>query len=128
MSKYILVIDDERDIIDVLKDSFETESDIKIEGVTSPLEALEKIHNNKYQAIVTDIKMPEKTGLDVVNEVRWSESPNAEVPIFIFTAFKAEFDTLLTFKGKDIYFFDKVEGPDPLKEKVLSVLKEKNIL
>lgn len=48
------------------------------------LEALEIINQNKIDIVLTDIKMPEMNGIELIKEIKKIDS---ELPIFVTTAF-----------------------------------------
>lgn len=67
----VLAIDDERDILELLKLHLERSNDnLKVETAQSSEKALELIEENNYDAILADYKMPKMDGLDLLKEVR----------------------------------------------------------
>jgi putative two-component system response regulator len=53
-----------------------------------PFDALSKLREEKFDAVLSDIKMPCVSGIDLLGKIR---ALNAEMPVILFTAF-AEFD------------------------------------
>lgn len=80
---YILVVDDEEDILATLKDILEEEG-YKVDTEVNPKDALEKIRNNDYDLVISDIKMPKMTGEQLLEEVR---KFNSIVSFIILTAY-----------------------------------------
>ncbi len=65
----ILVVDDELSIRDSLKEWLE-EEDFSVDMAQSGPEALEKLKTRTYQLMLTDIKMPEMSGTQLLKEVK----------------------------------------------------------
>ena len=73
----ILLIDDEPELLELLKDKLELES---YEVFTAPdgEEGLKSIKAQKPDLIICDVKMPKKNGFEVLKEFRQDESNNAQ--------------------------------------------------
>lgn len=72
MLKKILIADDESLIRDFFSSFFKSTpeySNFRIDTAVNGEEAIAKIKNNQYDLIFTDLKMPIKTGLDVLKFV-----------------------------------------------------------
>jgi two-component system NtrC family response regulator len=79
----ILVIDDERRMCIVIKAGLEVDGH-QVELAFDGNEALQKISTNQFDLIITDLKMPGKTGLEILDEVK-KRNPMTEV--ILMTAF-----------------------------------------
>jgi DNA-binding NtrC family response regulator len=80
---HILVIDDEADI----RESLETL--LTLEGYAVDLapnggEGLRALDSRSYDLVLLDLMMPDRSGMDVLHEVREGDQ---ETPIFLITAF-----------------------------------------
>jgi len=77
-----LVVDDERKMRRILQMLLER---MGIESVAaeSAEEALERFGAEKIDLVLTDLRMPGKSGIDLLAEVR---TQDAEVPVIVFTA------------------------------------------
>lgn len=84
--KYILVVDDEIDILETIVDSLEVEleeKDVSISFSNLPSEALRMfIKDNNFDLVVTDLKMPLMNGLELSKKLK---SINNEIEIIVFT-------------------------------------------
>ena len=71
MSKSILLVDNEPDIIYLFKYVLESRN-YDVYGFTNPLNALEdyKLNCAQYGLVISDIQMPEMTGFDLLKNVR----------------------------------------------------------
>ena len=79
----ILIVDDDSLFRDYLKEIV-TRMGYNADEAVNGKEAIEKIKNKEYDIIITDIRMPEVTGMDVLKEAK-NAQPNAEV--LMITAF-----------------------------------------
>lgn len=66
---YILVVDDEEDILITLKDILEDEG-YRVDIEIDPTKAINRIKSNDYDLVISDIKMPKMTGEELLEEVR----------------------------------------------------------
>jgi len=83
MVKRVLIVDDEEDIRNILKDQFE-ELHYEVVTASNGQIALDKTLESSFDVIVSDIRMPEMDGLTLVKNIR---ETNKEVPIYLVTAF-----------------------------------------
>jgi response regulator RpfG family c-di-GMP phosphodiesterase len=77
----ILVIDDEEFILQLAQDIL-TRADHEIKTVSDGNKGLELLETEKFDLLLTDIRMPDISGLDVIRHVR---ARNREMPIIIIT-------------------------------------------
>jgi len=69
MEKRILVVDDEREIRTILRQAISKFGGLQVETAESGEEALAKIRKNKFDLVLTDMKMPKMDGLQLVSEI-----------------------------------------------------------
>jgi two-component system response regulator PilR (NtrC family) len=74
---YILVCDDERSICQMLQIAFQNQGH-RVETVTSGEQACHKIDSNLYDVVVTDVRMPHVSGMEVLQHSR-RVSPDTQV-------------------------------------------------
>jgi DNA-binding NtrC family response regulator len=84
MSTRILVIDDEVDMLSLIRLILTEKTDYEIITTNNPLEVSNLLNEKKFDVIFTDLKMPIMDGLDVVDAIRKQDSL---VPIIIITAY-----------------------------------------
>src|SRR4029453_8104070 len=65
----ILVVDDEKSILLLLKEAL-TQWGYQVTTAASAVEGLELLKNGLYDAIISDIRMPDMSGLDLLREIR----------------------------------------------------------
>ena len=83
--KKILVVDDEPEIVEMLRMSLETAS-YEVVVAYNGQEGIEMAKKERPDAIIMDIMMPEKDGFTAVKELK-NDPDYAEIPILVLTAF-----------------------------------------
>jgi two-component system alkaline phosphatase synthesis response regulator PhoP len=101
MQKTILVVDDEKDIIEMLKYNLEKEG-YTVLTARNGTEALRQAQHRPH-LILLDVMMPEMDGWEVCKQLK--RDPNTEqIPVIFLTAKGAEFDEVLGLElGADDY-------------------------
>src|ERR1700674_3505947 len=79
----ILVIDDEPDIRDSLEALLSSEN-YRVELAANANEGLKRLEGSAYDLVLLDLMMPDKSGMQVLEEVR---TRDRETPIFMITAY-----------------------------------------
>ncbi|RZA08965.1 MAG: sigma-54-dependent Fis family transcriptional regulator [Proteobacteria bacterium] len=79
----VLVLDDERNIVTVLKAILEKRG-FTVEGHTEPREALDSLRRNRFDACVTDLYMPDIDGMAFLEETK---RLYPGLPVVMITAF-----------------------------------------
>jgi DNA-binding NtrC family response regulator len=69
MKAKILIVDDEEGITNSLVRYFRM-LDYTVDGANSPIKALEMIHNQNYMIVISDIMMPEMTGIELLRRIK----------------------------------------------------------
>src|SRR2546421_4222227 len=65
----ILVVDDEAAILRLLKEAL-TQWGYQVTGATSAAEALQALRGDMFDAVITDIRMPDMNGLELLKEIK----------------------------------------------------------
>jgi DNA-binding NtrC family response regulator len=84
MAEKILVIDDEPDMLALLRMIIEDNTDYEIRTANNPSQGLKMFAKTDFDLVITDLKMPGMDGLELVQEF---EGINADVPVIIITAY-----------------------------------------
>ncbi len=79
----ILVVDDEADIRESLH-TLLTLEDFQVDLAASAAEGLAKVERSAYDLVLLDLMMPDRSGMDVLEEIRQRDR---ETPIFLITAY-----------------------------------------
>lgn len=119
--KTVLVVDDEKDIIQLIRYNLEREG-FNVESASDGNEALKKAVEVKPDVILLDIMLPGKDGYDVIKSLNQSER-TANVPVIFLTAKSAEFDEVLGLElGADDYIVKPI-SPRKLVSRIRAVLR-----
>jgi len=81
--KKILIVDDEPSIVSTLVDSLEALGYDSV-GVSSAFEALAELDKVQFDLVITDIRMPEKTGIELLSDIK---SKYNDLPVVIITGY-----------------------------------------
>ncbi|MCL5005245.1 MAG: sigma-54 dependent transcriptional regulator [Acidobacteria bacterium] len=76
----LLIVDDEKSICQMLEITFRKDGHV-VETVTSGQFAKKKIESQVYDVIIADIRMPDLTGIELLDYARATESPAAFILI-----------------------------------------------
>lgn len=82
MGLRILLADDEEDIIEVVQDRLEA-CGFVVTTASTGLEALKRLSVERFDGVFLDVKMPEMTGIEVLEEIRKSDKA---LPVIILTS------------------------------------------
>lgn len=125
----ILIIDDEKSLVDLLTVVFKKEG-YRVKTSLSVTGALDLLEKEAFDLIITDIKMPQRSGMDILKAVK-ERSP--EVPVIMITAYGSIQQAVEALKAGALDYVVKPFDVEELKiiaarglEK--SRLKEENIL
>jgi DNA-binding NtrC family response regulator len=83
MTKRLLVVDDDLEMCSMLED-FLTQDGYHVRKFMNPLDALNYLKDEDADAVITDLNMPEMSGLEVTRAVK---EINADIPVLLITAF-----------------------------------------
>ena len=81
--KKVLVVDDEHEILRIIDDLL-TRNGYHVDTATTCEKALKLFGENEYNTILSDIRMPQKSGIDLLEVVSKS---NPELPVVIMTGY-----------------------------------------
>lgn len=105
----ILVVDDEIKMLTTVREILENEK-YSVDEATDGIIALEKIKSNHYDAVILDINLPYKDGLEVLQEIKNIDN---DLPVIMFTAFGSNERII---KAMKIGAFDYIDKPFELDD------------
>jgi len=111
----ILVVDDEKNILKVLSMTLKNQYDV--DTARSSEEAIEKFNQNAYDLVITDLKLPGMSGIDLLEYIKTKER---DVPVIMITAFGTIDNAINAMKKGAFNYLTKPVNPDEL----LTVIKE----
>jgi len=93
-SKSIVVVDDERDIVNQIKRSLEAMDGLKVYTFTDPFAALEHFNSSckDHHIVISDIRMPGMNGYEFVKQVK---KINPQAKIILMSSFEIDDNNLL---------------------------------
>lgn len=121
MAKRILIVDDERDLVDLLKARLEAQG-FEVVTAYDGQEGLEKAKEEKPDLILLDVMMPKMDGYQVCRFLKFDEAFK-QIPIIMLTARGQEQDQKKGMEvGADAYVIKPFDKEDLLK-KIQACLK-----
>jgi DNA-binding NtrC family response regulator len=84
MRQRILVIDDEVDMLFLLRMIIEDNTDYEVETTNGPSEGIKLLREKDFDLVITDLKMPGMDGMDLYHEFK---EIKPEIPVVIITAY-----------------------------------------
>lgn len=123
-TKKILVIEDEKDIVELLSYNLKNQG-FYVDYAYNGEEGLTKIRNNHYNLIILDIMLPGIGGFELCKLLR-EDPKTSHIPIIMLTARTLESDKVLGFElGADDYI-TKPFSPRELVARIKAVLRRVN--
>jgi DNA-binding NtrC family response regulator len=119
----ILVIDDEADIRESLETLLEMEG-YRVELATGGVEGLEKLESNSYDLVLLDLMMPDRSGMEVLKEVR---ERDRETPIFMITAYGSTQVAVDALKSGATDYFQKPWANDKLLVEIERIIAKRRL-
>lgn len=119
MDLKFLIVDDEEDILEIIQDRLEAYGFTVVTAGTGR-EALNKMAVEKFDGIFMDVKMPEMSGIEALEEIRKTDK---QTPIIIITSSSTREAAIEAIaKGANEYVLKPFEWEE-LKAKIESVYK-----
>ena len=84
MPERILVVDDEPNMLRLLKTILMDKTGYEVTTTNNPLEVSKLLQDSHYDLVVTDLKMPLVDGIDLIGIVK---NIDATMPIIVITAY-----------------------------------------
>ena len=124
----LLVVDDEPDIVQIFKLALQQDARFLVDAFTNPKEALQSFKSNaeSYTLVITDIRMPELSGIQLTKKVK---EINPNVKVVLTTAFEMRENELSeTFTPSEHIdgFIQKPIGIDDFTNKILNIMRASN--
>jgi len=83
----ILVIDDQETMCNLLRDSL-SEQGYKITVAQKAKDGLEHVRNSSFNLVITDLKMPEMNGIEIIRRIKKFDIDNMVVVITAYPSFE----------------------------------------
>ena len=117
MGLKVLLVDDEEDVLEVIRDRLEANRFTVVTAGTG-LEALKKFSSEKFDGVFLDLRMPEMDGMQALEEIRKRDN---KIPVIILTSSSTQQVALKAIaKGANEYILKPFEWQD-LKAKIQKI-------
>jgi DNA-binding NtrC family response regulator len=120
----ILVIDDEAVVREGVRRILEGDR-YSVESCASGRAALDLMQGKDFNMVITDLKMPGMSGLEVLKAIKILQP---EIPVIIITGFSTVDTAVEAMKNGAIDYIAKPFSPDQLREKVTRAFEQKALL
>ena len=114
MSEKVLLVDDEKEFTETLADRMRLR-DMTVSTAGSATEALRKVEDESFDAIVLDLRMPEMDGIEFLKAVR---KKHPELQVIMLTGQGKIKDSVEAMKLGALDFLEKPADLDLLTEKI----------
>ncbi len=84
MAERILIVDDEIDMLELLELIITDRTDYEVTTTNNPLEVPELLKKDPYDLVITDLRMPDIDGIELIKMVRQVDD---QIPFMIITAY-----------------------------------------
>jgi len=120
----ILIIDDDQIVADSLAAFFNAEG-CDAHAVYNPAAALSELSNNAYQVVLTDLNLPEMTGIDLLRQIKQLHPSTAVIMLTGYAAIETAVEALRT---GAVDFLTKPVVDDELRLALTRALRQHEIL
>jgi twitching motility two-component system response regulator PilG len=122
--KSVLIVDDDRDFLICLENFLKVYTDqIDVLIAANGLQALQILENRKVDLLVTDIKMPEMDGIELLSRLSLKK---LDLNVIVTTAFATKENIARLNKIGQFYYLPKPFSLEIFGKKILGALKEKS--
>jgi len=125
MKRSILIVDDEQDMLDLLKRSLEPDLNCRVEPASSGEAALKRLAGESFDLVLADIKMPGMDGLELLEIIK---RKNPEQTVVMMTAFGQVETAVAAMKSGAYDFITKPFEHDALLLRLEKALERSTLL
>ncbi len=120
----VLLVEDKAELRAMLRKALER-AGYSVEEAPDGNSAIDKVRTRRYQVVLTDLKLPGSSGLDVLNEARRAE-PN--LPVILVTAYGSVEEAVRAMKEGAYDFIQKPVDLDHLRLLLERAAKQQELL
>jgi len=120
----VLIVDDEKEFSDVLAERMESRG-CEVDTVVSGFEALQKVRDKTYDAIVLELAMPKMDGIETLKKLLEADS---DLQIILLTGHATVEKAIQAVKRGATEFLEKPADINLLIEKILDAQTKKTLL
>jgi len=124
MTKNILIVDDEKDMLLSLKEGFDTYGEIfSVLLAEDGEKAVDKLKENVISLVVTDLRMPRMDGFSLLIHIM---THYPDIPVIIMTAYSRPVMERMAMKIGAVEYIEKPFRMDDLAQKIISILEKES--
>ena len=120
VEKHIFFLDDEPTVREVVRETLE-DSNFKVSCYGNPIECLARLRSKKCDLLITDLKMPEKDGIELLTDIQhlapW-------IPVLMITGYGDIPTAVKAMKAGAVDFIEKPLEKKDFVRKIKSILKK----
>jgi DNA-binding NtrC family response regulator len=120
----LLLVEDKKELRAMLRKALERNG-YAVDEAPDGSAAIQKIRARRYQLVLTDLKMPGASGLDVLRETKQADST---IPVILLTAFGSVEEAVSAMKEGAFDFLQKPVDLDHLKVLVQRAARQQELL
>src|SRR5437660_2726568 len=120
----LLLVEDKTELRAMLRKALERNG-FRVEEAPDGSAAIQKLRSKRYQMVVTDLKMPGASGIDVL---RASKEADATIPVILLTAYGSVEEAVTAMKEGAFDFLQKPVDLDHLKLLVQRAARQQELL
>ena len=118
MSEKVLIVDDEKDFLDIIAERIRTRG-MDVSTTTSTEDAIHMVEEKSYDVIIMDFMMPGMNGFQTLKAIK---EKKPEVHIILLTGNVLE---EMRIEAKELGVLDVIEKPPDLKDLIQKIKKAK---
>ncbi len=99
----VLLVDDDESFLELFAPQF-TAHDLEVLPVSSPRRALDLLDQEPFDLLVSDVQMPELSGIELFRSV---QDRHPDIPVILITAFGSTEDAIQAVKQGAFHYFEK---------------------
>jgi DNA-binding NtrC family response regulator len=124
MSEKVLLVDDEKDFLEVMGERL-TSRGMDVSTSESAADAIEKIGNDVYDAVILDLQMP---GMDGIEALRQIKEKRPEVQVILLTGHATVEKAVDAIKLGAMDFIEKPADLKAISEKIKKASQKKMLI
>jgi DNA-binding NtrC family response regulator len=124
MGEKILLVDDEKDFIEALGERMENRG-MNVSTTTSAKDALKRVEEEPYDAIILDLQMPEMDGIETLKAIK---KKNPDMQVILLTGHATVEKGIEAMKLGAMDLIEKPADIDAIAEKIKKAQAKKMIL